>query len=135
VLEGVLNSFPGADIAVLVVWIPMMRGDTLDAAAKAAGKFGDGRVEQFFDSRSMAGRAVARSLGHEGEVAWDFYLFYPVRASWLELPPVPEIFMHQLRNGWAARDRLFEKEKLMQQLSETMKRFFPLEAPGSRDAR
>ena len=73
----------------------------------------------------MAGKAVAGSLGHDGSVAWDFYLFYPVNAEWRVLPPAPEIFFHQLPGSWADQNQLFEKNKLKIKLNETMKTLFP----------
>jgi hypothetical protein len=124
VQKGVLKAFPEADLDVLVVWISMMKGDTLDAARKARAKFEDGRVKQFYDSEQLAGKAVAGSLGHEGEVAWDIYLFYPPQSLWGDVPPPPEVYMHQLPNSWADQTCLFEKERLQKELTRTMERFF-----------
>ena len=103
----------------------MMSGDSYEAAHKAVGKFKDGRVRQFYDPRQAAGKAFSKSLGHDGGVAWDFYLFYSGQSVWQELPPVPEVFMHQLRDSWADQNRLFEKDKLKAKLTETMQLLFP----------
>jgi hypothetical protein len=125
VLEGILHAFPDADLSVLVVWIAMMESDTPEAAFEASGKFSDARVEQFFDPGCKAGKIFARSLGHDSETAWDFYLFYPAGAEWRELPPEPHIYMHQLPDGWANPKRRFEKKKLKKKLAGTMKSLFP----------
>ena len=103
----------------------MMSGDTHEAALKAMTKFIDGRVRHFYDPGKVAGKTFARSLGHEGSIVWDFYLFYPVQSVWADGPPQPEAFMHQLSNGWADRSRLFEKRKLTKKLKETMQSLFP----------
>lgn len=103
----------------------MMGGDSYKAAQKAAGKFKDGRVRQFYDPGKVAGKAFSKSLGHDGNVAWDIYLFYPVQSEWQELPPVPEVFMHQLRDSWADQDRFFEKDMLKAELTKVMKFLFP----------
>jgi len=103
----------------------MMGGDTYAAAQKAAKKFKDNRVKQFFDPHQLAGRALANSLGHSDNIAWDIYCFYPVGAFWQDLPPSPESWMHQLRDSWADPSRLFEKEPLRIKLTETMKLLFP----------
>ena len=103
----------------------MMDGDSYEAAQKAVGKFKDVRVRQFFDPRKTAGKAFSKSLGHDGDVAWDFYLFYPVQSEWQELPPVPQVFMHQLRDSWADQNRLFEKDMLKAELTKTMQLLFP----------
>jgi hypothetical protein len=124
VLEGVLKPFPDADQSVLVVWIAMMGGDNPESSQKAAAKFSDNRVTHFFDPKQTAGKAFAASLGHGDEIAWDFYFFYPAGAEWGELPPEPEVWMHQLSGGWADDEHLFERKKLTKKLAETMKSLF-----------
>jgi len=103
----------------------MMGGDTHEAAEKAVEKFKDRRVRQFYDPKKAAGKAFSKSLGHDGEVAWDFYLFYPVQSEWQELPPVPKVYMHQLPDTWADQNRLFEKDMLKAELNSTMRLLFP----------
>jgi hypothetical protein len=103
----------------------MMESDSHKAARKAVSKFKDERVKQFFDPRQLAGKAFAGSLGHNGKVAWDMYLFYPAKSMWKELPPQPEAYMHQLRDGWADQSCLFEKDRLRVKLTETMESLFP----------
>jgi hypothetical protein len=122
---GILRAFPYADLDLLLVWISMMSGDTYEAAQKAEKKFKDKRVKQFYDPQQLAGRAIAKSLGHSDQVAWDIYLFYPGGALWEDLPPPPETFMHQLRDSWADQSCLFEKDQLRSKLTETMKFLFP----------
>jgi hypothetical protein len=124
VQQGILKAFPRADLDVLVVWISMMRADTFKTAQRAAAKFKDRRVKQFFDPRQRAGQAFAKSLGSSDKAAWDFYLFYPIQALWRELPPPPEAFMHQLRDSWADQKCLFERDQLKVKLGETMKMLF-----------
>lgn len=102
-----------------------MSGDTYEAARKAAEKFQDKRVKQFYDPRQLAGRDVAKSLGHVNGVAWDIYLFYPRGALWVDLPPLPAAYMHQLRDSWADQRYLFENEQLKAKLTEAMKSLLP----------
>jgi hypothetical protein len=125
VQKGILEAFPSAELEVLIVWISMMSGDTFKAAQKAVKKFKDGRVQQFYDPQQLSGRAFAKSLGHSDKVAWDIYLFYSPGTTWGELPPPPDVFMHQLRGSWADQSRLFEKDQLRVKLTETMKLLFP----------
>jgi len=117
--------FPDATLEVLVVWIALKESDTLEAAGRAVGKFPDARVTQFFDPQQRAGKAIAGLLGHDGRIVWDFYLFFPPGCEWRKTPPGPEVYMHQLRNGWADPDRLFEKDLLRMELTNTMKIMFP----------
>lgn len=101
-----------------------MESDNHEAALKAAAKFKDERVKQFFDPNKLAGKAFAGSFGRNNEVAWDMYLFYPAKSMWKELPPQPEAYMHQLRDSWADQSCLFEKDRLRVKLTETMKSLF-----------
>lgn len=117
--------FPDAALEVLVIWIALKESDTLETAGRAVGRFPDARVTQFFDPQQRAGKAIADRLGHGGRIAWDFYLFFPQECEWRETPPKPEVYMHQLRNGWADPDRLFEKGRLRMELTITMKTMFP----------
>jgi hypothetical protein len=103
----------------------MMSLDTYEAAQKAAKKFKDARVMQYYDPQQLAGRAFAGSLGQSDKVAWDVYLFYPPAALWQDLPPQAEAFMHQLRDSWADQSCLFENRQLEAKLAETMKRLLP----------
>ena len=102
-----------------------MDSDDLEAAKKAVEKFADPRVKQFYDPRQMSGHAIAESLGHPGEIAWDMYLFYPSGAVWLESPPFPDVYVHQLRDSWADQSLLYEDDLLRAKLHETMQSFFP----------
>jgi hypothetical protein len=103
----------------------MMESDNHETARKAVSKFKDERVRQFFDPNQLAGKAFAGSLGHNDRVAWDMYLFYPAKSMWKELPPQPEAYMHQLRDGWPDQSYLFEKGQLRVKLTQTMKSLFP----------
>jgi hypothetical protein len=103
----------------------MMVSDTYEAVQKAVSKFKDDRVRQFYDPNLLAGKAFAGSLGHDDKVAWDIYLFYPIDSIWKELPPRPEVFVHQLRDSWADQSCLFQKDQLRVKLVETMKNLFP----------
>ncbi len=102
----------------------MNSSDNYEAAQQAIKKFNDPRVKQFYDSQRLLGRTIAKSLGHCDELAWDIYLFYPPQAVWQELPPPPELYMHQLRNSWADQSCLFEDDLLRAKLTETMKLIF-----------
>lgn len=103
-----------------------MGGDSYEAAQKAVGKFKKyKRVKQFYDPKQLAGKAFAGSIGHDGEVAWDFYLFYPAQSVWQELPPVPDVYFHQLRDSWADQNCLFEKKMLTAKLNETIQLLLP----------
>lgn len=93
--DAVLDAFPDADLHVQIVWLDMLPGDRASTAREAALRLGDSRVRHFHDPGRAAGRAFARGLLPVG-VAWDVYLFYPAGAEWLEEPPRPVSWSHQL---------------------------------------
>jgi hypothetical protein len=74
----------------------MLDGDELPAAEKAADAFRDHAIPQFWDGDTKYGNEVARSLGADGWVAWDIYLFYPPGAEWTDKGmPKPEAALAQ----------------------------------------
>ena len=91
----------------------MLEGDTKREALRSARVVsGAGqsarlrpRVHQFYDSRRLAGRSIARGLGGEGRAAWDIYLLYEKGSVWGEVetePPMPALWAHQLEgSNWA----------------------------------
>lgn len=80
----------------------MLAADSLEAARGSARALQALGLQHFYDPRRMIGRAVARSLGGEGEVAWDMYLLYGRTAVWGRRPPAPLAWVHQLDGApWA----------------------------------
>jgi hypothetical protein len=120
VLKSIIESFADADISIAIVWINKLAADSRKAAEVSAGTFNDPRVYQFYDPRQRSGRAVADSLGWQGRVAWDIYLFYTAGHKWNEAPPVPVDWMHQLSDPWADHDRLRTGEDLVRELESSM---------------
>ncbi|MCH7591349.1 MAG: hypothetical protein IH989_01025 [Planctomycetes bacterium] len=98
-----MRNFPSVNIAVAVVWIQMPGfNDNQTTAGEAASTFNDPRVRHFYDSfpKHAAGKAFA-----EGHVtpnrgpAWDIYFFYNEGPEWVDGPPEPTAWMHQLSGG------------------------------------
>ena len=94
--RSILEEFPDADISVSIVWIQMLPDDTKATANRSARIIDDPRVRHFHDPEQRSGAAIAQSIGREGEVAWDIYLFHEKDSAWTEGPPAPIDFMHQL---------------------------------------
>lgn len=120
--ESVLEAYPDADLAVAIVWINMMESDDSAAVASISKIFTDSRVQQFSDPNQAAGKAVAASLGSEGEVSWDTYLFYGPGLKWDgTLPPVPTEYMHQLYDYiWAVQAKMRTGQDLLDGLRSAM---------------
>ena len=121
-LKSIIESFPDADINVAIVWINKLPADSRKAAEKSAGTFNDPRICQFYDRQQRSGQAVANSLGWQGRVAWDIYLFFTAGSQWDETPPAPANWMHQLTDPWADPDRLRTGDDLVRELAKSMKR-------------
>ena len=97
----------------------MLRGDSETTAKEKAVIFNDPRVRQFWDPDQLSGKVVAETLGYKGRVAWDIYLFYAPGEEWIQHPPHPADWMHQISEDWADRNHFFSGDDLMYKLYET----------------
>jgi hypothetical protein len=81
------------------VFIDMMPADNLKSASDSAARVGDDRMSPFHDPHHVVGRAMARTLGWKGHVAWDTYFVYGPGGLWTgERMPVPDTWFHQLKD-------------------------------------
>jgi hypothetical protein len=74
----------------------MLPEDTKAHAERSARLIDDPLVRHFHDPTKRSGEAIAASLGWKDQVAWDIYLFYEAGSRWIDGPPAPADFMHQL---------------------------------------
>jgi hypothetical protein len=111
------------DIEIAVVWISMMDSDIEEAARNAASTLPDARIRFFFDPGQLSGKAMATRLGKSGEVAWDIYMFFQPGILWTDLPPAPDVYMHQLVDSWADQSHLFQDQDLENELHKAMRTF------------
>ena len=122
VLRSIIEFSPDADISIAIVWINKLAADSRKAAEISACTFNDQRISQFYDPQQLSGRAVAESLGWQGRVAWDIYLFYTAGSQWSETLPLPLDWMHQLTDPWANSERLRMGDDLVRELARSMKK-------------
>jgi hypothetical protein len=73
----------------------MLAGDDRGAADEASAALASPAVPQFWDGDGKLGVEVGRSLGVDGWVAWDIYLFYPAGARWDDHLPAPSVALAQ----------------------------------------
>ena len=73
------------------VWVPMLDGDTADAARLEASLYRDKRIAHFWDGDRLVSGQLARRLGLDK--AWDVYLVFDRRARYKD---APSLWMHQL---------------------------------------
>ena len=113
----VLDAYPEAAVSVFVVWVPMLTADSVTAAEEVAGLIIDPRAVHLYDNARQIGRGIAASVGGVDTVAWDTYLFYRPGATWMDAPPPPDRWMHQLGpSTWADPNRSRWAESLGREL-------------------
>ena len=100
----------------------MLPEDTKERARLEADKFRDPQIHHFYDPNKRSGAAIADSLGYKDRVAWDIYLFYTAGAAWLDTPPPPAAWMHQLSETWLTRKHYHKGDDLVRELSLAMQR-------------
>ncbi len=128
--KSIIEAFPVADIRIAIVWINMLQGDSEERAQKAAQKFTDARVTQFYDPEKHTGQKIAASIGWDHKVAWDIYLFYSAGSVWDENPPDPAAWMHQLKEDWADQDHFHTGDDLATELKLTLMKLKNTSAGG-----
>ncbi len=115
------------------MWIDILRTDRRAKAAQAARIIRDRRVQHFHDPQRLAGGAIAQSLGANGPIAWDIYLFYSQDAVWETDPPRPIDWIHQLwGRTWAGPDRYRRGRALRQALTDIYAGLLPMAAEDPR---
>ncbi len=62
-MQAILETWPAAALTALVVWVPMLGGDSAATAAEAARVVPDPRARHFYDEDRGTGRSFAARLG------------------------------------------------------------------------
>lgn len=99
VVARVLRKFSSPKLQAILVWEPMLQGDSPAAASKQAETVQDSRIFQGWNERKNLGQLFGETLGMHGSdnVAWDVYLLYKPGIKWEgQQPPPPTFYMHQL---------------------------------------
>lgn len=84
--EQILERYPDADLAVYVVWLPVLATDERFGVADV---LVDERVRQFWDGDRLVSDEVGRLSGAEEGLAWDVYLAFGPDATWDRRLPAP----------------------------------------------
>ena len=98
--EKALSKIDSDKLAVFVVWMPVLGGDSLEKATESMKVLTDKRAKHFWDSRSEIGKAFVEHIklpkDKKLSVAWDYYALFGAGAKWKDSPPAPKEWMHQL---------------------------------------
>ncbi len=96
--ENVLDKVKSDDLAVLSVWMPVLKSDNAEAAKNAEPLLPDPRVIHYWDADNSLGKLYGRqlTLPRGRQLAWDIYFVYAPGVRWEDEPPAPTAWMHQL---------------------------------------
>ncbi len=100
VIRESLAELGSAEIMIHVVWVPVLKGDSPEAAQDSAQLLGHtSPVAHYWDvERALSnGYCDLLRLPERGRtVAWDLYMIYERGARWTADPPMPKLWMQQL---------------------------------------
>ena len=96
--ENVLEKVKSDGLAVLAVWMPVLKSDNAEAGKKAERLLPDPRVIHYWDADSSLGKLYGRqlTLPRGRQLAWDIYFVYAPGVRWEDEPPAPTAWMHQV---------------------------------------
>lgn len=97
VVDRVLKKFSSPELQAILVWEPMRRDDSPEAATEQADQVRDTRIWQGWNANKHVGELFGKTLDLH-DIAWDVYLIYKPGIKWeAEQPPQPTFWMHQLQ--------------------------------------
>ncbi len=88
-----LRALPDAELRAYFVWVPMLPGDSVAAAAAAAEQRAERRGRHYWDGERGLSRRLAEELAMGVRFAWDVYLAYGRGEAAVGQPA---FWMHQL---------------------------------------
>jgi hypothetical protein len=98
-IQHVLSQNANQQIAVLVVWEPILPTDWQKPGTLALGRIKDQRAKQFWDKDHLLSRKLHESLlapgapepscCMQGENLWDMVILYPAGVKWESSMPQP----------------------------------------------
>lgn len=94
----VLQKVDDPDLAMLVVWGPMLDKETEDDARTATATVPDPRASHFWTGSDRVAELFQETLGFEDpeEQGWDTFTVYRPGVEWHEgPPPEPDAYMHE----------------------------------------
>jgi hypothetical protein len=96
-----LRELSARNVAIHVVWVAVLADDSLEATSTAAAMFPDDlEAMHYWGGELQVSKAFHATLGLERwkrNVAWDLYLLYGACPNGTSQPPVPSLWMQQLR--------------------------------------
>jgi hypothetical protein len=99
VVGQVLKKFSSSRLQAILVWEPMLDGDSPKTATQQAGTIRDARITQGWNEDKDVGKLFGETLDLH-DIAWDVYLLYKPGIKWeAQQPQRPTFWMHQLEGA------------------------------------
>lgn len=115
----VMHDIESDDLALYLVWGPMLGGEQRQDAEEATAFLPDSRVVHYWTPAHDLAAQVSQPLELGDELAWDTFLLYGPGARWAEgPPPEPSSFMHVGRSLPA--ERRFNGKTLAAEIRELL---------------
>ncbi len=96
VVRGIFETVESESLRGYAIWLPMMKGDDVEAAQRVVATFPDARVSHAWDPDRVIGKLAATTLGLK-KTGWDLYLLYPAGVVWEgDALAKPALWMAQL---------------------------------------
>jgi hypothetical protein len=93
----VLEKIDEASLRILVAWVPILPDDSEAAAIESSALVPDARASHFWDATRVLPPLFAPVLGlPESWPAWDVYMVFATGVRWVDAPPTPSYWEHQL---------------------------------------
>ena len=98
VVDELLEKIEDEDLAIHVVWTPVLSPDNREAALAARSYIQDSRAKHYWDGTQSLGLAFGKTvaLPNGRELAWDIYFAFERGKTWGKNLPDPDEWVHQL---------------------------------------
>ena len=98
VADNVLAKVPGDNLAVHVVWMPVLPNDDHDAAVEYRSLINDPRAVHYWNGDQILGQVYGRMVRLPGgrDLAWDIYFLFDAGIVWEDEAPMPTDWFHRL---------------------------------------
>jgi hypothetical protein len=98
VTDEVMKKYDNKNLAVHVVWTPVLGPDNREEALEARKYISDPRVKHYWDGTQSLGLAYGKAvkLPSGRELAWDIYFAYQAGKEWGDDLPEPDDWYHRL---------------------------------------
>ncbi len=98
VADNVLAKVSGDNLAVHVVWMPVLPNDDHDAAVEYRSLIADPRAVHYWNGDQVLGQVYGRTVRLPGgrDLAWDIYFLFDAGIVWEAEAPMPSDWFHRL---------------------------------------